>query len=163
MTNHFYREAKLMFVFPLLIVVVAVGAALTRLGTENLSEVAQVVKVKNAQPAEKVHEKIAVEFALALAEGKVSKAHALMSEELKNKYTVERLGREFELMHAYSSEVPTEVSFVTSMEEFAGKVPGDLGWVYVGVSGKDWVEGITVVSARENSDPKVRQVIFGRP
>lgn len=40
---------------------------------------------------------------------------------------------------------------------------GDLGWVYVAISGEDFNEAVTVIVTRVNGQPHIRSVEWGRP
>jgi hypothetical protein len=49
------------------------------------------------------------------------------------------------------------------MEEWPRKRPGDIGWVYVGIEGDDFIEAVTVVVADVDGALLIREVEWGRP
>jgi hypothetical protein len=48
-------------------------------------------------------------------------------------------------------------------ESWPAKLPGDLGRVYVGIEGDDFVEAVTVIVAEVNGKLLIRDIEWGRP
>ena len=112
------------------------------------------------------HATVAVAFASALVDGAFAGAQALLAPALRRTMTPEALRKRFfEMFRGYASGQPRKIHF---NEEFSGedwpaKLPGDLGWVYVGIEGDDFVEGVTVTVARVGAQNLIREIKWGRP
>jgi len=116
----------------------------------------------------KTYQKIAVDFASALAEQKYDDAHKLLADELRKEYSPDDLKNEmFEMFDVYERNTkPYQVEFVEeggSMEEWPDKKENDVGWAYVGIIGDSAPEAVTVIIAETNEDLRVRALEWGRP
>ena len=49
------------------------------------------------------------------------------------------------------------------MADWATRQNGDIGWVYISISGEDFLEAVTVIVSDEQGCPKIRQIEWGRP
>ncbi len=105
----------------------------------------------------------ALEFARSLAARDYPKAYSMTAQAYRKRTTASQLQTAFE------SIVPTDwdpvgpVEVGHTLEEWPGKQPADIGWVYLSIDGDVYSEAITVVVALENRDAKIREVEFGRP
>ena len=63
-------------------------------------------------------------------------------------------------MIAYGEGPPDEIQPVTTLEDWPDRRQGDLGWVYVGISGPGFVEAVSVVVTKAG---KIRQIEWGHP
>ena len=112
------------------------------------------------------HGKAAVEFASALVAGDYEGARRLLAPDLRGQMTPEELRNElFAMFEGYSQGKPERIHYD---EEFAhddwpGKKPGDLGWVYVSIEGEGFVEAVTVIVADVDGEPLIREIEWGRP
>jgi hypothetical protein len=110
------------------------------------------------------HETIAVAFASALVAGDFDRAHAMLVPELRQRLTPEDLRGELQDMYSgYAKGPPKQTGQPTVQEDWPDKRPGDLGWVYVGIIGDDFVEAVSVTVANVNGQPLIREIEWGRP
>ncbi|MFO0970378.1 MAG: hypothetical protein U0793_32920 [Gemmataceae bacterium] len=112
------------------------------------------------------HEKVAVDFAYTLVNAEFEGAHALLAPSLSGKLTPADLcDKLFGMFRLYAEGKPKRIHFD---EQFAqtnwpGKLPGDVGWVYVGIEGDDFVEAVTVIVAEVEGKHLIREIEWGRP
>jgi hypothetical protein len=110
---------------------------------------------------------IAVVFAKALVDGDFVKAHSFLSPALQREMTGEDLRREmYEMWSGYASGDAKEIHFNDDsgfLEEWPGKMPGDKAWVYVGICGDEFVEGVEVLVAEMDEKLVIREIHWGRP
>lgn len=112
------------------------------------------------------HAEVAITFASALIEGNFSRAESLLTPELRRSLSREVLRESFYTMfRSYTDGEPRRIRFDEEFqkEEWPTKVPGDIGWVYVGIEGDDFVEAVRVVVAEIGGRPLIREVEWGRP
>src|SRR4051812_3397965 len=91
---------------------------------------------------------VAVAFASALVAGDFVGANALLAPELRSQLPPETLREElFAMFRGYADSDPRAIHFDEEfqMEDWPRKLPGDIGWVYVGIVGDDFVEAVAVV------------------
>lgn len=114
---------------------------------------------------EKRYEQVAIDFASALVDRKFAHAHELLTPDLKREMTPEMLLEALNGMCAYSPGRPKRIHFDPqhSMESWPDKEPGDLGWVYIGILGDDFVEAVTVIVAEVDGRALIREIEWGRP
>ncbi len=114
----------------------------------------------------KPYEKIAVEFASALIGGNFARAHALLTPALQRQMTPEELRENlYAMFRGYADSEPKRIHFDEefSWEDSPTKLPGDIGKVYVGISGDDFVEAVTVTVADVEGRHHIREIKWGRP
>jgi hypothetical protein len=112
------------------------------------------------------HAEIAVAFASALVDGDFARARSMLAPELRRQMTQEALRDNFYAMFwSYATGEPQAVNFDEEfqMEDWPGKLPGDVGWVYVGIEGEDFVEAVSVVVAERDGRQFIREIEWGRP
>jgi len=112
------------------------------------------------------HVETAVAFAWALVAGDFSRAHALLTPELRPQLSPALLREElYGMFTGYADGDPTDALFDEggAMTEWPAKEPGDIGWAYVSIVGKNFVEGVAVIVADVDGTPLIRNVEWGRP
>lgn len=69
------------------------------------------------------------------------------------------------MFEGYATGDPTEVSVDDDfiLKHWPEKGPDDVGSVYVGIVGDDFVEGVTVVISKSQQGLLIRSVDWGRP
>ena len=99
-------------------------------------------------------------FAELLVAGDFDGAFEMLSPDLAQSTTAEDLARDYSRMTEYGDGLADSVQPVTTLEDWPGRQPGDLGWAYVSIEGPQLMEGIAVVVT---TDEKVREIEWGRP
>ncbi len=110
--------------------------------------------------------KVAVEFASALVEGDFNKAHALLVPTLRKQMTPETLREKlYSMWRGYASGKPKRIHFDEEFTnvDWPAKLPGDIGWAYVGIEGDDFIEAVTVTVADIEGSHLIRAIEWGRP
>lgn len=108
-------------------------------------------------------ERVALEFARALAAREYAAAHAMTSREYRRRASAEQLRADFEAI------VPTDwgpmgpIEVGQTLTSWPGRQPADLGRVYVSIGGDVYSEAVVVVVASESGEARIRDVEFGRP
>ena len=113
----------------------------------------------------KPYAEVAISFASALVRGDFSTAHALLTDELRSALPVDALQARFHEMYDWYETPPVGIHSGEdfTMDDFAGRRPNDLGWAYISIHGDGWVEAVTVVVAAAPTDPRIREITWGRP
>jgi hypothetical protein len=109
---------------------------------------------------------VAVAFASALVDEDFARAEALLAPELRRHLTPEALRENlYAMFRGYAEGDPRTVHFDEEfqLQEWPNKLPDDVGWVYVGIEGDDFVEAVSVVVAEVNGELFIRKVDWGRP
>jgi len=109
---------------------------------------------------------VAVAFASALVDGDFARAESLLAPVLRRQLTQESLRENlYAMFRGYAEGEPREVHFDDEfqMQEWPDKLPGDVGWAYVGIEGDDFVEAVSVVVADVGGKLLIREVDWGRP
>ncbi len=109
---------------------------------------------------------VAASVASALVSGDFARANALLSPELRIRFTPDALREElFGMFRGYADGEPRSIYFDEQfqMEDWPDKQAGDVGWAYVGIEGDDFVEAVTVVVAKIKSELLIREIEWGRP
>lgn len=106
---------------------------------------------------------VAVAFTKALADRDYAGAYGMTSKEFRAGMSLEAMQAAFETIVStdWTTVGPVEVGM--TMESWPDKQPSDLGWAYVSVSGDAYSEAVIVVVSREDGEPRIRSVEFGRP
>jgi hypothetical protein len=109
---------------------------------------------------------IAVTFASALVAGEFEKAHALLAPSLQTRLTPDKLREELVSMWSgYAAGPATEIYFNENsvLQDWHDRLPEDLGMAFIGISGRDFHEAITVLVSDINGKPLIRDIEWGRP
>ncbi len=102
-------------------------------------------------------------FAGALVEGRYEKAGQMLVGDAERAYD----GAGLEA--AYREMIPEDLGparldgMVLHQDDWPGRQPGDLGWVYVSISTPEYGEAVTVVVAEAGGKAGVRSIEWGRP
>jgi hypothetical protein len=107
---------------------------------------------------------VAHQFAAALVQGDYGLAQSLFSDSLKATYPLAKLQQLYTTMLAYTNDAVAETTeVVTTMTEWPTKQAEDIGWAYVAINGQSFSEGVAVTVINEGGQPRIRDVIWGRP
>lgn len=112
---------------------------------------------------ESSYKQIALAFAEALISGKFDSAHEMLIEEQKLEWSASALQARYEEMIDYADAPPDETRLMQTLEEWPGRLSGDLGWAYVAINGYCFGEAVAVVVTRENGAARIRMIEWGRP
>jgi hypothetical protein len=110
---------------------------------------------------------IALRFAQALVDADFDAACALLAPELGRELSPDVLRSR--LLDMYSGYAPADGPRSAALDEefvltdWPGKRPGDLGFAYVSILGKEFVEGVSVTVASINGRTLIRDIEWGRP
>lgn len=120
-----------------------------------------------ADPSANPLARIAVDFASALVDGDFAKARSLLTDELQQTLTPERLRSElYGMFRGYAEGHPTGIWYEEGCaheEDWPARRPGEVGWVYVGIHGDDFSEAVTVTITRIDDAYRICDVEWGRP
>jgi hypothetical protein len=117
----------------------------------------------NVGPKQMPAENVALEFACALARRDYRAAYDMSSSEFQSKLSCE------EMQQAFESIVPDDwgtvdpIEIGTTMDDWPTRRATDAGWVYVGLGGTVYSEGLVVIVTNEEGVLKIREVEWGRP
>jgi hypothetical protein len=108
---------------------------------------------------------IAEQFGHWISQGNYSAAHALLTEAAQILYSPVDFQWSFEAMTQYAPGPVEEVTVVTDyvLEEWPDQREGDVGIVYVALTGAGYNEAVILTLAREAGNTRVREVEWGRP
>jgi hypothetical protein len=107
---------------------------------------------------------VAHQFAAALVQGDYGVAQSLLSDSLKDIYTPAKLQQLYTEMLAYTDGALAEATeVVTTMTEWPTKQAEDIGWAYVAINGQIFSEGVAVTVINEGGQPRIRDLVWGRP
>ncbi|MGE3724994.1 MAG: hypothetical protein AB7I41_05560 [Candidatus Sericytochromatia bacterium] len=105
------------------------------------------------------------QFAQALISADYALAHSYLSQQAQAAYTPADLAQHYTNMIDYGSgpaQLDGHVQY-EDMADWATRQNGDIGWVYISISGEDFLEAVTVIVSDEQGSPKIRQIDWGRP
>lgn len=105
------------------------------------------------------------QFAQALVTGDYAAAHTYLSQQTQAACSPADLAQHYTNMTEYGSgpgQLDGHVQY-EDMADWATRQNGDLGWVYISISGEDFLEAVTVIVSDEQGSPKIRQIEWGRP
>lgn len=108
-------------------------------------------------------ERVATTFVEALASRDYAGAYELTSMEYRDRTSLVAMKGAFEAIVPDDWQTVGPVEIGQTMQDWPGKKPLDVGWVYVSVGGDVYSEAVTVVVTSEGGDLRVRTVEFGRP
>lgn len=109
------------------------------------------------------HTQVALAFTKALAARDYDAAYALTSRAYRKDTSLTAMTDAFEAIVPTEWETVDPIEVGMSMDDWPGREPGDVGWVFVSVGGDVYSEAVTVVVTREDGELRVRTVEFGRP
>jgi hypothetical protein len=117
-----------------------------------------------AQPAaDPEYTQVAVSFAEALVRGNFKKARDLLCDSFKSSITEKNLAQSFQNMISYGQSRVDDVDIGQTLDDWPAKKAGDVGWVYVTLSGSHFSEAIAVTICAERSKLVIRDIEWGRP
>ena len=113
----------------------------------------------------KPYAEIAIAFASALVEGDFLRANTLLAPDLRRKLSPDALReRLYAMFRGYADGGPRSIQFDNGqLDDWPAKLPGDVGWAYVGIIGDDFIEAVNVIVADIDGKLLIRQVEWGRP
>lgn len=106
---------------------------------------------------------VARQFAEALTAGDFTLAHGMLSPSLGLDLSPDNLQQTYAAMVSYGSGQPVVDGYTHTMTNWPSKRPGDVGWVYVSISGEDFAEAVTVIVSEEAGVLKISAIEWGRP
>lgn len=106
---------------------------------------------------------LALAFAQALVAEDYDAAQTMLADELRSTLDAQALGARYQALIDGGDGPPIDVSVVSTLVQWPERETDDLGWAYVGIAGEDYVEGITVVVARQGRAAKIRSIKWGGP
>ena len=110
-----------------------------------------------------MHVPVGLSFAKAIVNNEFDNAYSMLSDDLKKVTTANQLKIEFNEMIEYG-ETPVVVDgHYEEMTDWPAKQAGDIGWLYVSLSGDGFGEAVTLIIKSESGTPKIRDIEWGRP
>ncbi len=112
-----------------------------------------------------VDTRVAEQFGRAIAEGDFETAHSLLTEGARTAHPPESMKQAVEDMIAVGNGPITDVDLVSecNLEDWPGKQEGDVGYVYVALTGDGFCEAVTVTLTSEAGRIRIRDLEWGRP
>jgi hypothetical protein len=105
----------------------------------------------------------AMQFGNLLAMRKYADAYEMTSKDYRRRTSLEEMQEQFENIVPIDWGPIDPIEAGRTMNDWRGKEPSDLMWVYVSLGGDVYSEAVTVIIAQEDGSLKVREVEFGRP
>jgi len=105
------------------------------------------------------------QFVKALLAADYALAHSYLSPQAQADCSPADLAEHYSTMIEYGSgpaQLDGHVHY-EDMADWATRQNGDIGWVYISISGEDFLEAVTVIVCDEQGQPKIRQIEWGRP
>lgn len=106
---------------------------------------------------------IARQFAEALVSENFTTAHEMLCASLRREFSPNSLRQTYTAMVSYGSSQPVVDGYVHTMTDWPSQRSGDVGWVYVSISGEGFAEAVTVVVSQEAEALKISAIEWGRP
>jgi hypothetical protein len=106
---------------------------------------------------------VACQFAEALVNQDFTAAHGMLCPSLRREFSPDSLQQNYAAMVSYGSGQPVVDGYLYTMTDWPSKRPGDVGWVYVSISGEDFAEAVTVIVSKEVDALKISSIEWGRP
>lgn len=106
---------------------------------------------------------VARQFAEALVTGDFTAAHGMLCLSLSQEFSPDNLRQTYAAMVEYGSGQPVADGYIYTMTDWPSKRPGDVGWVYVSISGEGFAEAVTVIVSEEADALKISAIEWGRP
>jgi hypothetical protein len=108
---------------------------------------------------------VPLQFGRALADGDFAAAHALLTKLAQESHPPEVLKQAVEEMIAIGDGPIEQVNLVKEclLEDWPEKREGDIGYVYVALTGDGFCEAVTVTLTTEGGEVRIRELEWGRP
>jgi hypothetical protein len=114
-------------------------------------------------PGETELRKVATSFAQKIVAGDYETAYGMLSASLQATTSPAQLKKEFLSMIDYGNGPPNFVEAMDVQDKWPDKLPADVGWAYVAITGDNFSEAVTVIIEREHGRNKIRSIEWGRP
>lgn len=115
------------------------------------------------EDCETSHGKVALEFAIALVNGKFEDAYQLLSSSIRADWSPSKLQEKYEKMVGYFDATPDFIHVDGVMADWPSKQPDDIGWAYTSIACDGYCEAVTVIVCNENGKHSIREIEWGRP
>jgi hypothetical protein len=120
-------------------------------------------KVKRKEPVvDPPYVDVATSFVEALLKNDFVSARRALAPELKKATSEKALAKSFKELAPGKSTID-DFDVIDTLEDWAGKRRGDVGWVYVALHGKKVEEAVAVTVAKHGSSLAIREIEWGRP
>jgi hypothetical protein len=109
---------------------------------------------------------VAVAFASALVAGDFVRANAMLAPPLRQILSPEKLHKKlYGMFDSYADGDPKDILFDEDggVMDWPPEFPNDLGSVYVGIMGDEFLEAVTVTVADIDGGHLIREIVWGRP
>ena len=108
---------------------------------------------------------VPMEFGRAIAKGDFVSAHRLLTKKAQECHSPEALKHAVEDMIAAGDGPIAQVDLVEEciLEQWPDKREGDVGYVYVALTGDGFCEAVTVTLTTEAGNVRIRELEWGRP
>jgi len=112
-----------------------------------------------------VDTRVAEQFGHAIARCDYAAAHSLLSKSAQAIHSPESLKQSVEELISVGDGPITDVDLVSEciLEHWPAKQAGDVGYVYVALTGDGFCEAVTVSLTREADGIRIRELEWGRP
>jgi hypothetical protein len=112
-----------------------------------------------------VDTRVPLKFGRAIAKGDFVAAHALLTKGAQESHPPEALKRAVEEMIAIGDGPIEQVDLVKEciLEDWPDRQDGDVGYVYVALTGDGFCEAVTVTLTTEAGKIRIREIEWGRP
>lgn len=113
--------------------------------------------------------RVALDFAQALVDADYDHAFSLLTPELQQRLTPAGLREQLYAMFIeyepedQPREIHVDEEQPALLTQWPAKQPDDLGWLYVGITGENFVEGIAVTVTMRDGRELIRAIEWGRP
>jgi hypothetical protein len=104
-------------------------------------------------------------FAERLADGDFEGARTMLAESLAGTGAGE-LRDAFEQMTMFDEvpqDEPVDIIVMMAQDNMPSLEPGDLGWIYVAITGTEFNEALTLIVTEEEGEARIRDIEWGRP
>jgi hypothetical protein len=104
-------------------------------------------------------------FAERLADGDFEGARTMLAESLAGTGAGE-LRDAFEQMTMFDEvpqDEPVDIIVMMAQDNMPSLEPGDLGWIYVAITGSEFNEALTLIVTEEEGEARIRDIEWGRP
>ena len=106
---------------------------------------------------------VAIKFTEALVNRNYPSAYSMTSKVFKSQFTADQMRADFETIVPTDWQTVSPIGVGELMQEWPGKEPSDVAWIYVYIGGDEYSEAVTLIIANEDGDLKIREVEYGRP
>lgn len=112
-----------------------------------------------------INTEVPLAFGHAIARGDYEGAHSLLTKEAQRLHPPETLKHAVEEMIAIGDGSIRQVELMEecTLENWRDKWNGDVGYVYVALTGDSFCEAVTVTLTTEDGQVRIRELEWGRP